>query len=152
MEINTREHFTVLGIRRRPFQIDSPWFSGHADIGVYGIEELLGTKLRALYQRKKGRDLYDLWLALTSLEVDNAKVVDCFGRYLEHDGLAVSRAEFEENLNGKIRNRSFLGDIEPLLPTGVSYDAAEAGALVGQRLIVKLHGDSWRGTDDIGGR
>ena len=152
VEINTREHFTVFGIRRRPFQVDSPWFSGHADIGVYGIEELLGTKLRALYQRKKGRDLYDLWLAMTSLEVDNAKVVDCFGRYLEHDGLAVSRAEFEENLNGKIRNRSFLDDIEPLLPTGVSYDAAGAGALVGQRLIVKLHGDSWRGTDDIGGR
>lgn len=24
--------------------------------------------------------------------------------YLEHDGLAFSRAEFEENLNGKLRN------------------------------------------------
>lgn len=150
VEINTREHFTVLGIQRRPFVVDSPWFSGNADIGVYGIEELLGTKLRALYQRKKGRDIYDLWLALTSLEVDDEKVVDCFVRYLEHDGLAVSRAEFEGNLNGKLRNRSFLGDIPPLLPTGVTYDVAEAGALVGQRLIAKLQGDPRRGADGVG--
>lgn len=147
VEINTREHFAVLGIKRRPFVVNSPWFSGNADIGVYEIEELLGTKLRALYQRKKGRDLYDIWLALTSLEVDDKKVVDCFGCYLEHDGLAVSRAEFEENLNGKLRNRSFLGDIPPLLPTEVSYDVAEAGAMVGQRLIAQLRGDPWKGAD-----
>jgi predicted nucleotidyltransferase component of viral defense system len=38
------------------------------------IEELLGAKLRALYQRKKGRDLYDLWLALTTLSVDDARI------------------------------------------------------------------------------
>ena len=145
VEINTREHFSVLGVQRRPFVVDSPWFSGNADIGVYRIEELLGTKLRALYQRKKGRDLYDLWLALTSLTVDDEKVVACFSRYLEHDGLAVSRAEFEENLNGKLRDRSFLNDIQPLLPTGVSYDVAGAGALVGQRLITLLRGDPWRG-------
>jgi len=145
VEINTREHFSVLGVQRRHFVVDSPWFSGNAEISVYAIEELLGTKLRALYQRKKGRDLYDLWLALTSLTVDDEKVVACFSRYLEHDGLAVSRAEFEENLNGKLRDRSFLNDIQPLLPTGVSYDVAGAGALVGQRLITLLRGDPWRG-------
>ena len=150
VEINTREHFTVLGIRRRPFQVDSPWFSGQAEIRIYEIEELLGTKLRALYQRKKGRDLYDLWLTLTSLEVDDAKVVDCFQRYLKHEGLAVSRAEFEENMDGKLQNRSFLEDIGPLLPTGVSYDVAQAGALVGQRLIVKLPGEPWRGAEGVG--
>lgn len=152
VEINTREHFTVLGIRRRPFQVDSPWFSGQADISIYEIEELLGTKLRALYQRKKGRDLYDLWLALTSLEVDDAKVVDCFQCYLKEEDLAVSRAEYEENLNSKLRNRSFLEDIEPLLPTGVSYDVAQAAALVGQRLIVKLPGEPWKGVEDLGDR
>jgi len=30
------------------------------------LEELLGTKLRALYQRRKGRDLFDLAVALTA--------------------------------------------------------------------------------------
>lgn len=147
VEINTREHFAVLGVHHHRFVVESPWFSGKADIVTYRIEEMLGTKLRALYQRKKGRDLYDLWLALTSLEVDDEKVIACFRHYLEHDGLAVSRAEFEENLNGKLRNRSFLADISPLLPTGVTYKIADAGELVGRRLIAKLQGDPWKGAD-----
>jgi len=87
------------------------------------------------------------WRTLTSHEIDDRKVVTCFGRYLDHDGLAVSRAEFEENLSGKLRNQSFLGDITPLLPAGVTYNIADAGELVGQRLIAKLQGDPWKGSD-----
>jgi hypothetical protein len=143
-----REHFAHLGIQRRLFFVDNPWFSGNAYIGTYMIEELLGTKLRALYQRKKGRDLYDLWLALTLLEVEDDKVIDCFNRYLEHEGLAVSRAEFEDNLNNKLRNRSFWGDIQQLLPRGVSYNITEAAPLVSQRLITHLRGDAWKGSDN----
>jgi predicted nucleotidyltransferase component of viral defense system len=63
-EINTREHFAVLGTDTRPFTVDNPWFTGTAALTVCHLDELLGTKLRALYQRKKGRDLFDLWLAL----------------------------------------------------------------------------------------
>ncbi|MGH2469017.1 MAG: nucleotidyl transferase AbiEii/AbiGii toxin family protein [Chloroflexota bacterium] len=40
----------------------SPWFTGSADVPTFALEELLGTKLRALYQRRKGRDLFDLVL------------------------------------------------------------------------------------------
>ncbi len=144
VEINTREHFTVLGIQRRPFVVDSPWFSGHTDIGVYGIEELLGTKLRALYQRKKGRDLYDLWLALTSLEVDDEKVVDCFGRYLEHDGLAVSRAEFERNLLAKLDDPRFIADIEPLVVADSGFDFPRATEFVFNRLVTLIPGEPWQ--------
>ena len=64
VEVNTREHFSVLGFKRKPFSVDSPWFRGSADLLTYELEELLGTKLRALYQRSKGRDLYDLAAAL----------------------------------------------------------------------------------------
>jgi len=145
VEINTREHFTVLGLSRHRFIVENPWFSGSVDIGTYQLEELLGTKLRALYQRKKGRDLYDLWLALTTLEVDDQKVVTCFDRYLDHDGLSVSRAEFEENLSVKLKDPAFLGDIHPLLPAGVEYDTGIAGALIGDRLIAKLRGEPWKG-------
>ena len=32
------------------------------EIGItYEIDELIATKLRALYQRGKGRNLFDLW-------------------------------------------------------------------------------------------
>ncbi len=145
VEINTREHFSVLGHHRRRFVVDSPWFSGSADIHTYQIEQLLGTKLRALYQRKKGRDLYDLWLALTSLALDDEKVVECFERYLEEGDTRISRAEFEANLTAKLQAPAFVDDIAPLLPTGARYDIADAAVLVHERLIAKLRGEPWKG-------
>lgn len=63
VEINTREHFSLHGYVEERFRVDSRWFTGEAPIRTYRVEELLGTKLRALYQRKKGRDLFDLWYA-----------------------------------------------------------------------------------------
>lgn len=145
VEINTREHFTVPGPHRRRLTVGTDWFAGAVDINTYEIEELLGTKLRALYQRKKGRDLYDLWLALTTLETDVAKVLECFDRYMDHGSTLVSRAEFEANLAAKLRSRQFLEDIEPLLPTDVTYDVAVADAQVREHLIAKLPGDPWKG-------
>lgn len=65
VEINSREHFSVYGLEQRPFGVSSRWFSGEASIQTYSLDELLGTKLRALYQRRKGRDLFDMWLGLT---------------------------------------------------------------------------------------
>lgn len=145
VEINTREHFTVLGPHRRRLIIESDWFSGAVDINTYELEELLGTKLRALYQRQKGRDLYDLWLALTTLDADVAKVIECFDRYMDYGGTPVSRAEFEANLAAKLRSEQFLADIEQLLPTGTIYDVAVADAHVREHLIAKLRGDPWKG-------
>jgi predicted nucleotidyltransferase component of viral defense system len=107
--------------------VDNPWHSGAADIVSYEIEELLGTKLRALYQRRKGRDLFDLSEALTRLEhLDREKVVACFARYLDHDGQRVTRAEFEHNLAEKVVDEMFLSDVPPLLALGASFDAADA--------------------------
>lgn len=147
VEISTREHFAVLGLRHCKLAIDSPWYSGKAEVTTYPLEELLGTKMRALYQRKKGRDLYDLWLALTSLEIDDEQVVTCFTHYLEQSGLSVSRAEFEANLSAKFLAPAFLADIEPLLPAGTRYEVTRAGALVNERLIARLRGAPWKGAD-----
>ena len=61
IEINTREHFTVLGLTEHQLNISNPWFTGAANLKTYQLDELLGTKLRALYQRRKSRDLFDLW-------------------------------------------------------------------------------------------
>lgn len=144
IEINTREHFAVLGTRVVPFTVDSPWFAGTAPITTFGIEELLGTKLRALYQRKKGRDLYDLWLALSSLAIDDAQVVLCFERYMAHSGSSVARDEFEANLEGKLGDRAFVEDVEPLLAESSSYDTSRAAGLVLERLISKLPGEPRR--------
>jgi predicted nucleotidyltransferase component of viral defense system len=150
VEINTREHFAVLGRYRRQLAVKSRWFSGTAKISTYQIEELLATKLRALYQRKKGRDLYDLWLALTSVAIDDRAVVECFARYLEQAGTPVSRAEFEANLIAKLETPAFRGDLAPLLPTGTSFDVAVAAEVVLTRLVAKLRGEPWKGKEEVG--
>ena len=60
VEINCYEHFNELGLVQVPFSFNNRWVSGSCNITTYKLEELLGTKMRALYQRKKGRDLFDL--------------------------------------------------------------------------------------------
>ncbi len=59
IEINTREHFNVLRLKKIACKVENSWFSGECMLTGYELEELLGTKLRALYQRRKGRDLFD---------------------------------------------------------------------------------------------
>ena len=78
VEINSRKHFTVLGFDRRQFSVESRWFSGGATILTYRLDELLGTKVRALYQRKKGRDLFDLWKAFVISDVDPTQIIVIF--------------------------------------------------------------------------
>jgi predicted nucleotidyltransferase component of viral defense system len=147
VEINTREHFAVLGHPVRRIVVDSPWFAGEAEVPVYELEELLATKLRALYQRKKGRDLYDLWLGLQVGAPGSRedRIVTCFLHYMRQGGTSVSRAEFEMNLEAKRKDTAFLGDIMPLLPAGVVYDPVEALDQVLSRLIAKLPGAPWKG-------
>lgn len=141
LEINTREHFSALGLVKRRIDLDSRWFSGGAEITTYEIDELLGTKLRALYQRKKGRDLFDLWTASRQLSVDPKRVVECFRRYIEHDDLRISRAEFEANLRNKLADPGFGRDIEPLLATGVLWNQETAAEYVLHEIAPLLPGE-----------
>jgi predicted nucleotidyltransferase component of viral defense system len=145
IEINTREHFAVLGITRRRFEIENPWFTGGADLPVYELDELLGTKLRALYQRKKGRDLYDLSHGLRADGVDPARVILCFQRYMSHGGVTPSRAEFEANLAAKLADSVFLEDLAPLIPADERYEVEAAADEVRRQLISRLSGRSWKG-------
>ncbi len=38
--------------------------------------------MRALFRRRKGRVLYGLWLGLTTLDPDEAHIIECLGEYL----------------------------------------------------------------------
>lgn len=138
VEINSREHFSVFGFTNRSFSVDSRWFSGTAEIHSFELDELLGTKLRALYQRRKGRDLFDLGLALERDEVDPARVVQAFSEYMSRAGQRVTRALFEANLAAKLRDPLFNADIGPLLASGHRWDIEEAARAVSDRLIAKL--------------
>jgi hypothetical protein len=147
VEINTREHFAVCGFVRQRFEVGSPWFSGAADVVTYSLEELLATKLRALYQRKEGRDLYDLATALTKAShLDVERTIQCFLQYMSRTGARISRAEYQANLLSKVADPVFLADVDPLLATQAAarFDAGGATAAVMEHFIARLPGDPWK--------
>ncbi|MEZ4651445.1 MAG: nucleotidyl transferase AbiEii/AbiGii toxin family protein [Candidatus Eisenbacteria bacterium] len=145
IEVNSREHFTELGLAHVPFDIDNQWFQGSANITTFSIDELLGTKLRALYQRKKGRDLFDLWFAIAQGGVNPKAVIACFLRYMREGGHAVTRAQFEANLHEKSHSPDFRGDMDALLRPGLSWNFDEALQVVLEDLVARLSGDPWKG-------
>ncbi len=128
-----------------PFSVGSRWFEGDCEIQSYALDELLGTKLRALYQRKQGRDLFDLATALESPDVKPERIVETFSAYMEHEGGRVTRAQFEQNLSAKVQDPQFTGDIGPLLAAGFAWNIKEAAHIVSSRLTALLPGDSWKG-------
>lgn len=140
VEINSREHFAVHGFVRRPFHVQSRWFDGKCEIPTYELDELLGTKLRALYQRKKGRDLFDLALALQQSGLNPARVIAAFLAYMEHGGHHVTRAAFEANIEEKLDSPQFTADIGPLLAPGYSWDVKAAAEAVRKSLLILLPG------------
>lgn len=147
VEINTTENFAFLGYRSKQFSVDNPWFSNSADVTTYALEEILGTKLRALYQRKKGRDLFDLSVSAKQFpDLNMNQVIDCFHYYLSTQGNRVSRAEFEANLHEKISDPFFLHDILPLLPFNVknAYDHQSAHDLLQNKVLNLLPGEPWK--------
>ena len=145
VEVNSREHFSVYGITRVPFQVSSRWFEGDCRIGSYELDELLGTKLRALYQRKKGRDLFDLAVALEKPSVDPTRIVAAFAEYMTRGGHHVTRALFEQNFQEKLRDPQFNADIGPLLASAYKWNSAAAADAISSRLIPLLPGDPWKG-------
>jgi len=145
VETNTREHFAVRGTTRRSFRVESRWWNGGADVTTFEIEELLGTKLRALYQRKKGRDLFDLCTGLDA-GMDAKAIVEIFGVYMRNEGHPITRAMFEENLATKTALPAFVDDIPRLLPPGVTFDISAGIERVHEDIIALLPGDSWKGT------
>jgi predicted nucleotidyltransferase component of viral defense system len=97
---------------RIPFEVDNSWFAGGADVLTFQAAELVSTKLRALYQRKKGRDLFDLWLALNELRLRPAEILECFPPY-RPDGYTAAAAI--ANLRSKATDTAFVEDLNQLV-------------------------------------
>lgn len=149
VEINTREHESLFGVRSYPFAVENGWYEGRANIASFEAEELFGTKLRALLQRRKNRDLFDLAYGLDQLALDVDKLIACFDHYLALEDKAITRAMAEQRMLEKL-TRNLTEDIAPLLPAGIRFDEADALRAferVWTELVVRLKGDPWKSTD-----
>lgn len=151
VEINTREHENLLGIRHYPFSVENDWYQGQAEIASFEAEELFGTKLRALLQRRKNRDLFDLAQGLEQLGLDTDKLLASLEHYLALEGNSITRAMAEQRMLEKLA-RSLTEDIEPLLPAGIHFsdaDAVRAFERVWVELIVQFRGETWKSTEEV---
>ena len=141
IEINCFEHFNVLGLTKVPFRMENSWFTGEAELTTYHFEELLGTKLRALYQRKKGRDLFDLYIALQRRDVDVDKVLQCYKKYMEFVvDKTPSYKQFMNNMEEKMQDPEFLEDTTMLLRPEIKFSPIEAYPLVYKTFIDRMEG------------
>jgi predicted nucleotidyltransferase component of viral defense system len=149
VEINTREITAFDPPRAIHFHVKNPWFTGAVDVPTFSREEMLATKLRALLQRDKGRDLFDLAHALDEFKgLDAARLVACFGAYLEQSGLALTRAQAQERMFAKLANPRFLTDMRPLLPAAQSDLLTDDSTKVAfkkvfTQIIDLIPGDPW---------
>ena len=139
VEINTREHFNVLGLTKYDFRVNNQWFSGNCRVTTYHLEELLGTKLRALYQRRKGRDLFDLYKALSMQDIHIESLIRCYREYISFvvDNPPTQK-EYLQNMELKMQDGEFLDDTNLLLCLDDKHNPAEAWKLVKNQLIERL--------------
>lgn len=139
IEINCREHFSVLGFIQKEYKIQSDWFNGDCDLKTYLPEELLGTKLRALYQRRKGRDLFDMFKAITSMKIDPDRLLICYREYMRSSvKITPTRKQFIQNIEMKLSDDEFLGDIKAIIRPGENYNPFEAWDIIKEQIINKL--------------
>lgn len=133
IEIDTYETTPARPHRRLAYRVDSPWWSGRADVLTFQPEELVAAKLRTLLRRERGRDLFDVWVGLTRLGLDPGDVRECFAPD-GPDGDTVRRAR--RMLERRPGDAGFRADVLPLLVDPlVDYDIDAAATLVLDMLL-----------------
>ena len=149
IEINAREVEAFDAPVALPLEVANPWFTGMAAISTFSREEMLATKFRALLQRDRGRDLYDLAHAIDVFDgLDADHTVEMFGAYLALSGQAISRAQAQERMFAKLANPRLLLDVRPILPAaraeGLTEESTqESFRRVFEVLIDRLPGEPW---------
>ena len=73
------------------------------------------------------------------------RVVECFARDLDHDGLRVSRADLEMNLHERLSDKTFLSDVHRLSAPATVWSLEDAAGYVQREILPLLPGESWKG-------
>jgi predicted nucleotidyltransferase component of viral defense system len=134
VEVNINEKESLFPLV--PISISVPVSSGaprELQVVSYDLDEMLGTKLRALLQREHGRDLFDLWSAWRTSEtpnsgvmVDPRRVGAAFRFYMAQEPRSFSSVEVRNELDRRMASKKFLADMNGYLPVGRRYDPKHA--------------------------
>lgn len=153
IEINEVEFTPFDTPQALSYTVENPWFSGTANVATFSAEEVLATKLRALLQRDKGRDVVDLSHALEIFpELNAQKTVELFVAYTK--AKPIPRWEAEKRMFEKLERQGFLADVLPLLTADerAKFDEAagkRAFSRVFNGFITKIPGKAWATTPEL---
>jgi len=140
LEANVSERTPYRPVISVPFGFPFRGAARETTIRGYDIHEMLGTKLRALFQRRRGRDLFDIYHAVTLAKpaIRPDAVIASFLHYLRQESANVRRREFVAILESHLADAGFLSDTAHLLRQGIAYDPAEAGSCIRSVLLDRL--------------
>ena len=151
IEINTREQNNLYKIKKYPYWMNCTWHEANTEIHSYEPAELFGTKLRALLQRNKNRDLFDLYQGIEQCLLNFEKTVLCLEHYLKINDQTISRAEAEQRMLKKLYG-NLTDDVAPMLPYGVQFDnnlALDAFNFIWSELIARISGEPWKVSEKV---
>jgi len=136
IEINTFERSPALPLIKVEHTINTDWFADKAVVTMFQNEETAATKLRALYQRSKGRDLFDLWLLTNVVNIDPVLTCQAFATYRP---IGYTSKKAIDNLEKKIHDKGFLTDINNMVTIDLKgYSVNEAASQVVEKYLRNL--------------
>jgi len=108
----------VLGKAVKEFKV--PDSKDVIKINTYSIEELIATKLRALYDRLKGRDIYDLYF-LSSFYFDRMHVRKLVLYYFYRSKKIFDLKLFFKNISNKFMSGKYVDDVSNFIRADVPF-------------------------------
>jgi predicted nucleotidyltransferase component of viral defense system len=130
LEISFIERVPTLGQVAKPLAL--PAAEPPAAVSTYRLEELAATKLRALYGRRKGRDIYDL-AQIGAFDLDERAMRKLTLYYFYHAKMIFHYPTFRANVAEKLRYRGFADDVRGLIRTNQQFDWQQASQAVLER-------------------
>jgi hypothetical protein len=99
---------------------------------------LLDAKLRPLYQRRKGRDLFDLWYAITNLNPNILSIIKTYQEYMKSEGRTIMHDDFISNMENKMNDLEFRKNILGLLRINTIYNPYTTVQLINSENLENL--------------
>lgn len=118
IEISNIERFPVLCAVAR--EMKKPVSKDVIKINTYAVEELMATKLRALYERLKGRDAYDVYF-LSSFDFDKTLVKKLLLYYFYRSKKIFNPNLFFKSIKDKFMSEKYVDDVSGFVRADVQF-------------------------------
>ncbi len=131
IEISHAERFPILESKIKSFSLVDTGES--CKVVTYSINELVSTKLRALFTRAKGRDIYDVYQA-GRLGLKKELVRKMFLYYLFRVGKVYNPKLDYAKLKERVAKKQYIDDVTGYIRQGIDFSLDEAATKLTQEL------------------